>query len=194
MNKAIIGVFVIGMVILSGCQPQSAAPKVMESATESSNEGAMMEKEILPEEAQMEKEDAAMEKETMMEKDTQEYQGTHLGGTHETPYLAFTQDDYEKALEEEKIILLYFYASWCPNCVAEQPKAIAAFSEINDPTLIGFRVNYKDSDTDSSEEALARQFGITYQHTKVILKDGKQAQKSLNAWEKEDYLEALRTA
>lgn len=51
-----------------------------------------------------------------------------------------------------------------------------------------FRVNYKDSDTDDDEVALAKKFGITYQHTKVIIKNGERILKSLEGWDEEKYL------
>jgi thiol-disulfide isomerase/thioredoxin len=190
MNKAIIGIFLIGMMILSGCVSQPDASKAMETnkameeSAKSSSEEAMMGKDETTEETQ----DAMMEKGAMVQSP---YEGTHLGGSHETPYLAFTQSDYEKSISEGKTILLFFYANWCPNCIAEDPKAVSAFNEISNPNIIGFRVNYKDSDTDSNEGALAKQFGVTYQHTKVIVKDGKQIQKALSAWDTEDYLKAL---
>ncbi len=118
------------------------------------------------------------------------YQGTHLAGTT-TPYLAYTKADYEKALAENKVILLYFYASWCPICKAEQKVTTAFFDSLDRQDVVGFRVNFKDSDTDADEEALAKEFGIPYQHTKVILKDGNQALKSLEQWNQKDYEEAL---
>lgn len=121
-----------------------------------------------------------------------ETSGEVLAGSSESKYVEFTQSEYERALAENKKILLYFYASWCPTCRAEQPATISAFEELNDPNTIGFRVNYKDSATDSYEEALAEEFAITYQHTKVILVGGKQVLKSLEGWDKNRYLEELR--
>ena len=118
------------------------------------------------------------------------YQGTHLAGTT-TPYLAFTKADYEKALSENKVILLNFYASWCPICKTEQKETTAFFDSSDREDVVGFRVNFKDSDTDADEEELAKQFGVPYQHTKVIVKDGKQVLKSLEQWEKSDYEQAL---
>ena len=67
----------------------------------------------------------------------------------------------------------------------------AAFPEIKNPNVIGFRVNYNDSDTDENERNLAREFGITYQHTKVIIVNGEQSLKSLENWDKDKYIEEL---
>jgi len=86
---------------------------------------------------------------------------------------------------------LYFYANWCPICKREQVDTFAAFNELNDQNLIGFRVNYKDGDDDADEKALAQQYGIAYQHTKVILKDGKQIGKWPDSWNKQRYLDEL---
>src|SRR3989344_5494313 len=61
----------------------------------------------------------------------------------------------------------------------------------NSSKYIGFRVNYKDSATDKDEENIAEEFGIPYQHTKVIVHNGKKVLKSLEQWNKERYLEEL---
>ncbi len=106
-------------------------------------------------------------------------------------YIEFNQMDYENSISENKIILLYFYASWCPICMAEQQETFAAFNELENDKVIGFRVNYKDSATDKDEENIAEEFGIPYQHTKVIVHNGKKVLKSLEQWNKERYLEEL---
>lgn len=121
-----------------------------------------------------------------------EYQGKVLAGAENTKYLEFSKADYGKALKEKKKILLYFYANWCPACRLEQPQTFAAFNEINDQDLIGFRVNFRDSDTDADEEALAKEFGVSYQHTKIILKDGQRILKAPDSWDKQRYLDELK--
>ena len=114
------------------------------------------------------------------------YQGKVLAGSA-APFLEFSKVDYDKALAEGKIILLDFYANWCPICRSEAPMLHTGFDGLTTDQVIGFRVNYNDSDTDEAEKALARQFNITYQHTKVILKNGQQFSKSLDSWTKEDF-------
>ena len=119
-----------------------------------------------------------------------EYKGKVLAGTT-TKYLDFNKADYDKALKEKKKILLYFYANWCPICKKEQPETFSAFNEIKDTDLIGFRINFRDSDTDADEEELAKEFGVSYQHTKVILKDGQRVGKYPDSWDKQRYLDEL---
>ena len=121
---------------------------------------------------------------------TDDFKGEIIAGTI-SPYLAFNQDDYEKALDEGKVIFLDFYANWCPICKLESPSIKGAFDSLENENVIGFRVNYNDDETDQDEEELAKEFGITYQHTKVILKDGEEVTKSLETWSKERVLEEI---
>ena len=128
-----------------------------------------------------------MMKEDMMEST---YKGKVLAGT-KSKYLEYNKADYNEALKENKKILLYFYASWCPLCRKEQPETIAAFNELNDPNLVGFRVHYNDGDDSNDAKALAQQFQVPYQHTKVILKNGKMAGKFPDTWNKQRYIAEL---
>ena len=118
------------------------------------------------------------------------YQGEVLAGT-DAPFLDFNRADYEQALAEGKTVFLYFYANWCPTCKAElRNGAQPAFDELNGD-VVGFRVNYNDGETDSFEEGLAREFGIAYQHTKVIIQGGERVLKSPETWNKDRYLSEL---
>ena len=119
--------------------------------------------------------------------------GEVLAGTT-TPFVNFNQKDYQQALRENRDILLYFYANWCPICRVELTRAHAAFTELELPSVVGFRVSYNDNETDDFEENLARQFGIAYQHTKVILKGGQQTLKNGETWGKDRYIEELTKA
>lgn len=120
---------------------------------------------------------------TLEDVDAVTYTGNRLAGTT-APYLEFNQADYDVALAANKIIVLDFYANWCPICRAEEPALFAGFNSLTSDhdRVVGFRVNYNDDDTDAAEEALAEQFGVTYQHTKVILKNGESILTTQNTW------------
>ena len=122
----------------------------------------------------------------------QGYSGKILAGTT-APLIDFDKADYDVALKSGNVVFLYFYATWCPICRAEVPELYAAFNELKTDHIIGFRVNFNDGDTDADERALAQQFQVPYQHTKVIIKDGK-ATKFPDSWNKERYLSEINKA
>jgi thiol-disulfide isomerase/thioredoxin len=82
---------------------------------------------------------------------------------------------------------LYFYATWCPSCRAEQRFVQGAFDNLNDPNLVGFRVNWNDPETDDFEKELAREYGVGTQSTKILIRDGEIVQKTPRHFEAEEY-------
>ena len=123
-----------------------------------------------------------------------EFQGERLAG-NPSPLLEYVPSDYAKAQDSGKLIVLYFYANWCPICKEEVSSSLLpAFNELERDDVIGFRVNFNDSDTDKSEQELARQFGVAYQHTKVFLKNGERVLKSPESWDKDRYFEEINKA
>ncbi len=152
-------------------------------------EGTMMKK---GDEAMMQKDEGAMMKkgDTMMVK----YTGTVLAGKS-APLIDYNKADYDAAIASDKLVVLYFYANWCPICKEEVANAlIPAFNELTTDRVVGIRISYKDSDTDSGEKALAAEYGIPYQHTKVFLKNGKQILKAPDSWDKMRYLTEINKA
>lgn len=110
------------------------------------------------------------------------YRGRVIAGK-DSPYIEYNTADYEKAKAENKIILLEFYANWCPICRAQEPDFIRGFNSLKRSDLIGFRVNYNDGDTDDGEKVLADKHKIVYQHTRVILKEGVEVLRSNEQWD-----------
>jgi thiol-disulfide isomerase/thioredoxin len=127
---------------------------------------------------------------TLNQTETDSYKGIFLGGDTAL-YLAFNKEDYERALKEGEIIMLNFYADWCPICRAEAVPLIEGFNALTNENIIGFRVNFNDPDTDDAEKALAKEFSVPYQHTKIILRDGKEIARYSTKWSKEDVLSKL---
>ncbi len=120
------------------------------------------------------------------------YSGKVLAGSA-SPYIVFNKIDYEKALAENKIVFLDFFANWCPICREEAPNLKAGFDALQTDKVVGFRVNYNDTETDADEKKLASEFSIPYQHTKVILKNGKEVTRSLESWDKEKFLKEINS-
>ncbi len=102
-------------------------------------------------------------------------------------YVEFNEKDFAQAQSDGKYILLNFYASWCPICRAEEPRIKEGFKILNNPNVSAFRVNYNDPETDEVEKALAKQYKVTYQHTKVLLDpQQKILLNKIEAWEATD--------
>jgi len=116
------------------------------------------------------------------------------GDKDRSPLIDFNKTDYDKAVASDKLVVLYFYANWCPVCKAEFPKMQEVFDGLDTDRVVGFRVNYNDNQTDKDEETLARKFGVAYQHTKVFVKDGERILKSPEGWEKSRYIEEINKA
>jgi thiol-disulfide isomerase/thioredoxin len=114
------------------------------------------------------------------------FSGAILAGTS-APLLDFRKEDYDAAIQTSKLIVLYFFATWCPSCQAEFPRMQSAFDKLTTNEVIGFRVNYNDGDTDAAERALAKEYGVAYQHTKVLVRNGERLLKAPDVWSEERY-------
>lgn len=171
MKLLLIGIGL--MLLIFGCSSSKNSTSLENQMTNTSNPS-------------MDKMDSTSESSKMNENGTMMNNGSAMNNSinmESSQYIPFTKAIYEKAKADKKIIFLEFYANWCPFCKTQAPLLEQAFSEIKDQNVIGFRVNYKDSDTDNDEIELAKQFGITYQHTHIILdKNGNVAKRASGEW------------
>ena len=109
-----------------------------------------------------------------------------------SPYYRFDKSHFENSLQQGKIIFLDFHANWCPICINEKPNILSAFNELDDERVVGYQVHYNDGQTTEDDKEMAKKYGITYQHTKVIIgKDGKVALKSLEVFSKEKVINEI---
>jgi len=146
------------------------------------------------EEEQMTGEDNGMMEgdDTMMEnKSALNLSGKVIAGSS-AKLIDYNKADFDAAAASDKLVVLYFYANWCPICREEVQNALyPAFNELTRDDAVGFQVNYNDNQTDSDEEELAREHGVAYQHTKVFLKNGQRVLKSPESWDKSRYFEEI---
>lgn len=68
----------------------------------------------------------------------------------------------------DKRRVLFFFANWCPTCKPANLSFIQESARIPEGVVV-IRINYNDSDTDDEEKTLAKKYGVTYQHTYVLL-------------------------
>lgn len=125
-----------------------------------------------------------MEKDVMEPKDAMEKPSA-------STYQPFTKAAYDAAKASGNPIFLFFYANWCPTCREQDPRLQRVL-----PThmggVVGFRVNFNDTETDADEKALAKEFGVTYQHTGFfIAKDGSVKQKTIGSFSDSKTIEYL---
>ncbi len=103
----------------------------------------------------------------------------------DSSYQRITQELYQEVLDSDEVVILNFYADWCPNCAQERPAVNQAFTQ--ETAINGFEVSYRSSDTTSFEEDLAREFGITSQGTKIILRPNQEPEKIVGHWSLEQW-------
>ena len=126
------------------------------------------------------------------------YSGTRLAGTAELPMLRFNQADYDRAVAANETIVLMFHANWCPLCQAEEPDARAAFDQLaaeGVDGVVGFRVHFDDEDETPEEKALAEQYNVQFQSSKIIVSNGSTvSQASYQRWSIAQYKSAIQAA
>jgi len=125
--------------------------------------------------------EAGSETEVEAEIETVSFSGKIIAGDKsKTPYIRYNKADFDQAIEEEKAIYLYYYATWCSICAAERPRIFSAFDELDLKDAVGFEVHWNDGQNTADENNIAREQGIFSQHTHVYIdKNGDVVSKSL---------------
>lgn len=120
----------------------------------------------------------------------QNYSGKLLAGSKTgTVVLEFNQADYKQAVADDKLIFIYFVSDWDTDSATEIVESFyPAFTQMNDPEVVGFVATFGDASTTLAEKEVARNFGVAISKTKIFVRDGERLLKSFKAWDKEDYL------
>jgi thioredoxin 1 len=163
--KINIIILILGLVIIYGCSPYEEVNVKIENKDSETGQTVISEQTL-----------------------------NQLAGTT-SPYYRFDKSHFEKSLEDGKVVFLDFHADWCPICLSEGPNIKAAFDELDNSEVVGYMVHYKDGRTTEDDTEMAKKYGITLQHTKVVIgRDGKVVSKSLESFSKEKTLVEINKA
>ena len=97
--------------------------------------------------------------------------------------LHVTKDNFKEVVENNKVILVDFYATWCGPCRMLGPVLEEISNEKND-VVIG-KINVDDS------RELANKFGIRSIPTMIVFKNGSEVDRMIGFFKKEDILARL---
>lgn len=89
-------------------------------------------------------------------------------GLHAAEPLMYTPGSAEAAMDEGKIVLLDFWASWCTTCAAQE--RVLAELRAENPAYVEKIVFYTVDWDQHSKGALSRDLGIPRRSTLVLLK------------------------
>jgi thiol-disulfide isomerase/thioredoxin len=87
-----------------------------------------------------------------------------MSTSDDSKYVEYSNNILENNANKSRV--LFFYANWCPTCIPADVNFKENASSIPEEVLL-IRVNYNDNETTQDEKDLAKEFGVTYQHTFV---------------------------
>lgn len=84
-------------------------------------------------------------------------------------YTDYSKEDYETAIKEKNILVIYFTSNWCQECIDQDAVNTQVFSEITANGVIGQRVHILDSESTTETTALAKKYDVTKEQSIVIV-------------------------
>ncbi|MFZ3301542.1 MAG: thioredoxin domain-containing protein [Microgenomates group bacterium] len=94
-------------------------------------------------------------------------------------YKDYAKVDYDLALKDKSVLVLYFTSNWCDECLSQDKTIADYFSNLDTKGIVGLRIHILDSETTTETDALAKKFDITKESSLIILnKDGSLAFKN----------------
>jgi len=84
-------------------------------------------------------------------------------------YINYSLEEYDKAILEKRILVLFFTSNWCMKCSDQDIINSEVFDGLNKEGVIGLRIHILDSETTTETDALAKKFDIVKENSFVIL-------------------------
>ena len=112
-----------------------------------------------------------MQKNSLDDKDIQEETNQNATVVTEIPsyYKNYSKEDYDKALNEKRVLVLYFTSNWCQECIKQDTINVLSFDELNKEGIVGLKIHILDSETTTETDALAQKFDVVKEQSFVIL-------------------------
>lgn len=98
--------------------------------------------------------------------------------------MKITNEEFERVLKENEVVLVDFYATWCGPCKMLAP-VIEELSEMNLPNVAICKVDVDE------ERELSNKFGITSIPTIYVFRNGKAERHAMGYRTKEQLLKML---
>ena len=106
-------------------------------------------------------------------------------------YTITTRKDFEeKVLQNPKVVLVDFWASWCPPCVAMTPHLYAVSEELDDTVDI-VKINIEDAPENEENRQIAAEQDVQSIPNMPIFINGKEAQRLIGFTPKPQLIEIL---
>lgn len=151
--KLIVGiVMLLGVVAITGAGCGAGNQNTSNPVDTSTS---MMEKEVMIEKEKIEVDKTMMEKEKTMTPEEKMMEKNTIG-----MYKDYSPAALVEATKDGGKAVLFFWASWCPNCKAANADFLAHTNQIPNNVTV-FKTNY------DTEKTLKTKYGVTYQHTFV---------------------------
>ena len=110
-------------------------------------------------------------------------------------YKDYTKLDYDTSLVDKRVMVLFFTANWCAECLTQDTVNVETFVELNKEGVVGLRIHTLDSETTTESDAIAKKFDVTKESSFVILdKSGKVSSKYVGSISKENLRQLILTA
>jgi hypothetical protein len=107
------------------------------------------------------------------------WQGKLIAGAY-SPFLEFVRADYDRAVREGKLVLLFFYDAEQGDTI-EYIRVTNAFAKRQEGGVVGFRVDFGPT-ADAADREIAGYFNVETTNTKVIVRNNIILIKSADVW------------
>lgn len=83
--------------------------------------------------------------------------------------ILYSREDYDKAINDKKILVLFFTSNWCQECLDQDILNSQVFEELTQEGVVGLKIHILDSETTTETNALSQKFDVTKEQSFVIL-------------------------